>query len=264
MIDAPPPARLKRNSFAAQMRAMGEADLPATFSAGDEVYHHQRTIKHDFFAATGIYATNHGKRAILKMNRPTEFMGLPLQWLGRFLCDREVRCYQALADVPNIPAYLGKVGQTGMAHAYIEGRPLAKSMPVPDGFFDQLRELFDLMNRRGIAYVDTNKPENILLGEDGRPYLIDFQINFALHDFGDNALSRAILQRFHAADLYHLCKHKKRLRPDLLRPDEANLAKRRGWLIRTHRLLTRPYFLLRRRTIKRLEKSGHIAASGSN
>ena len=38
----------------------------------------------------------------------------------------------------------------------------------------------------------------------------------------------------------------------------------RGLLIRIHRFITKPYFLLRRRTIKRLEKSGHIAASGSN
>jgi hypothetical protein len=246
------------------MRAMGEHDLPPTIDTGGTSYGHVRTIKHDFFAATGLYQAEDGRKAILKVGRPTPFLGLPVQWIGKWLCDREVRCYEALADLPNIPPLLGRVGPTGFAHAYIEGRPLAKGMSVPDTFFPELRALLATLQERGIAYVDTNKPENILLGDDGRPYLIDFQINFALHDFGRNRIARWWLRRMHDADLYHICKHKKRLRPDQLTPEEADRAVRRGLLISLHRIITKPYFLLRRRTMKRLEKSGHIAPAGSN
>ncbi len=246
------------------MRALGEGDLPPWVMARDVIYRHVRTIKHDFFAATGLYQAEDGSRAIVKINRRTDFLGLPLEWAGRWLCNREVRCYHALADLPHVPALLGLVGTTGFIHDYIEGRPLAKGMAVPDTFFDELEQLLKTLHERGIAYGDTNKPENILLGDDGRPYLIDFQINFALHDFGRNPIARIILNRVHAADLYHLYKHKKRLRPDQLRPEEARIVQHRGILIRLHRFLTRPYFLLRRRTMKRLAKSGHIAAAGSN
>jgi hypothetical protein len=246
------------------MRALGAHDLPPHAWAAGAAFRHVRTIKHDFFAATGLYAASDGRKAIVKMNRAAPFFGLPLACIGRWLCGREVRCYEALADVPNIPPLLGRIGPTGFMHGFIEGRPLTRGMAVPDGFFDQLKALLKLLYDRGIAYVDTNKSENILLGDDGRPYLIDFQISFALHDFGRHALSRWWLARLHQADLYHLCKHKRRLRPDQLTAEEAALAQRRRPIIRLHRLLTRPYFILRRWVMKRLEKAGRIAPAGSN
>ena len=55
----------------------------------------------------------------------------------------------------------------------------------------QLHDLLREIHRRNVAYVDTNKPENILLGDDGRPYLIDFQISWDLDSLlGNNPLTR--------------------------------------------------------------------------
>ncbi|MCC6239615.1 MAG: hypothetical protein IT448_04885 [Phycisphaerales bacterium] len=256
--------RIPRGSFAASLRALGADDLPDIIDLAGQRWHHRITVKHDFFAATGFYRSEDGQLCVVKINRVTDFLGLPLQWLGKILCSREVRCYQALHDVPNIPAFLGRVGTTGFMHAFIPGQPLARGMSVPDAFFPELETLLDTLRNRGIAYVDTNKPENILLGDDGRPYLIDFQINFALHDFGNHFLSRWWLNRMHESDLYHLYKHKRRLRPDQLQPDEALRLEQRGFLIRLHRFLTRPYFHLRRRTMQRLQSGGHVAEPGSN
>ena len=86
-----------------------------------------------------------------------------------------MRIYRRLGDLPNVPEMLGLVGETGFLHAFVEGRPLEKGKPVPDGFFAELEALLREVHKRGIAYVDTNKPQNILLGDDGRPHLIDFQ-----------------------------------------------------------------------------------------
>src|SRR6185295_15141631 len=97
---------------------------------------------------------------------------------------------------------------------------LSKQHPVPDGFFAQLQALILELHRRGIAYVDTNKPENILLGDDGRPHLIDFQISWDLHDFGNWWLNRWWLHRLQREDFYHILKHKLRLRPDEMTPEE--------------------------------------------
>mgnify|MGYP001946627725 CR=1 FL=1 len=254
----------RRGSFAAAMRALGHEDLPALIVIDGQPHHRVRTVKHDFFAATGFYQDAAGRRAVVKISRKTDFFGLPMEWLGRFLCRREVRFYRELADLPNVPPVIGLIGRTGFAHCYVPGRPLAKGVNIPDTFFDELNRLMTTLHERGIAYVDTNKPENILLGNDGRPHLIDFQISLSLRDLGDHVLARWVLRKFANADRYHICKHKRRLRPDLLRPEEAEIVERRSWPIRLHRFLTRPYFVVRRRLMRRLQERGHILPAGSN
>lgn len=245
------------------LRALGRADLPAQFELDGLTFRHERTIKHDFFAATGFYLSPDGTRVVLKVGRTAEYAGLPLLWLGKWLCDREVRFYQACGDLPNVPKLLGRVGPTGFVHAYVEGRPLSKERAIPDAFFDELFALLETLHRRDIAYVDTNKPQNILQGDDGRPHLIDFQISFGLRDFGDNFVTRRILRRLQKEDVYHILKHKRKLRPDLMSDEERAAAKRVSWFIRTHRFITKPYFLIRRRTFKRLRESGQLAPEGS-
>lgn len=252
-------------SLAYALRALGRRDLPETVEVAGVSWRLTQTVKHDFYAATGFYQNDRGDRAVLKVGRVVDFAGMPLLWLGRWLCRRELRFYRKLHDLPNVPAVLGTVGQTGFLHAYVEGKPLSKTRPVPDGFFHQLKELFLELHRRGIAYVDTNKPENILQGDDGRPHLIDFQISFDGHELGGGRwlLPRLILRRLQHEDLYHFLKHKSRLRPDELSEQEKLDAQKRSWFIRAHRLLTKPYFLIRRRTFKRLRDSGQLLPEGS-
>jgi hypothetical protein len=247
------------------MRALGREDLPGEVRAEDgRVYRRTVTIKHDFFAATGFYASEDGGKAVLKMGRVASFWGVPLEWTGRVLCGREVRFYRKLADVPNVPAVLGLVGRTGFLHDYVEGRPLSKKHPVPDGFFRQLHELLAEIHRRGIAYVDTNKPENILLGDDGRPHLIDFQISWDLDSvFGDNFVTRWWLRTCQREDRYHILKHHRRLRPDEMTPEEMAESKRQSWAIKVHRVVTKPYFVVRRGIFGWLRKRGWLLAEGS-
>jgi hypothetical protein len=248
------------------MRALGKEKLPREFRLGPSTYRLERTVKHDFFAATGFYAdAQTGRRVVLKVSRTAEFAGFPLRWLGRALCLREMRFYAILADLPNVPRLLGAVGPTGFVHEFVPARPLSAAGPVPAGFFDQVGQLLLELRRRGIAYVDTNKPENILLGDDGRPHLIDFQISFDRATLGGRPawLNRLILGLLHREDLYHLLKHKRRLCPDELTNDERRRAARPSAWIRLHRFLFRPYFAIRRRTFKRLRDTGHLLPEGS-
>ena len=245
------------------MRALGRAGLPREFTLNGTTYRLLRTVKHDFFAATAFYADASGRTVVLKISRTTDFAGVPLAWLGRWLCRRETRFYNKLADLPNVPKVLGAVGPTGFVHAFVPGRPLEKDRPVPDGFFGELQQLLAELHRRGIAYVDTNKPQNILLGDDGRPHLIDFQISYDLAELGDWGLNRWWLRRLQHEDLYHLLKHKRRMRPDEMTEAEMELATRKSALIRFHRFVTRPYFHLRRRTFKRLRDTGRLLPEGS-
>jgi hypothetical protein len=245
------------------MRALGKADLPGKLELGGVQFCHVRTVKHDFFAATGFYDDQQGNRVVLKIGRVADYAGVPLKWLGQLLCRRELRFYRAMADLPNVPAILGTFADTGFIHAYVKGRPLAKGITVPDRFFDELLDLIATIHRRGIAYVDTNKSPNILLGDDGKPHLIDFQISWDLHFPGDFALNRWWLRRLQAADIYHILKHKKRLRPDELTEQELATVRNRSWLICLHRFITKPYFRLRRTTFRRLRNTGRLLPEGS-
>jgi hypothetical protein len=245
------------------LRALGEHELPATIEVGGKAYCRTDSIKHDFFAATGFYQSDDGAKAVLKMSRTADFCGVPLHWLGRWLCRREMRFYRALQELPNVPPLLGTVGQTGFVHAYAEGTPLSKDRPIPDDFFDQLRRLIEELHRRNIAYVDTNKPQNILHGYDNRPHLIDFQISYDLVDLGDTFLNRWLLRKLQHEDFYHLLKHKRSLRRDLMTEAELAESERRSVLIRIHRAIATPIRKLRRRTLKRWRDSGRLMPEGS-
>ena len=245
------------------MRALGKKNLPETLQVDGVTWRHVRTHKHDFWAVTGFYENDRGARGVLKMSRTEPFAGLSLAFIGRWLCRREVRFYRRLADLPNVPAVLGTVGTTGFLHAYVPGEPLSKERPVPDGFFEKLLTLIRELHRRDIAYVDANKPQNILLGDDGLPHLIDFQISWDLLEWGTNPLNRWWLRRLMRADVYHVLKHKKRLRPDELTDEQRKTVERRSTMIRIHRIVTMPYKRIRRTTFKRLRESGRLLPEGS-
>jgi hypothetical protein len=245
------------------MRALGKRNLPETLDLNGETWRLARTHKHDFWAVTGFYENDRGERAVLKMGRTEPFCGVPLEFIGRWLCRRELRFYARLSDLPAVPAVLGRVGPTGFLHAFAPGQPLSRERPVPDRFFDRLLDLMHELHARDIAYVDANKPENILLGDDQLPHLIDFQISADLVELGDNRLTRWFLRRLKRADVYHVLKHKKRMRPDELSEDERRIVQRRGALIRIHRIVTWPYFKVRRSTFKRLRASGRLLPEGS-
>ena len=245
------------------MRALGRAGLPDPIHVGGRDYRLVRSVKHDFFAATGFYEDAGGARVVLKISRTEEFAGVPLLWLGRWICQRELRFYRKLHDLPGIPRVLGMVGQTGFVLEYVHGYPLARNASIPDNFFDELLDLLRELHLRGLAYVDTNKTQNILVGPGGHPHLVDFQISWDLEEFGDWRLNRLWTAHLQREDLYHILKHKRRLRPDLVTAQERELAKRQSALLRFHRFILKPYFALRRRTFQRLRETGRLLPEGS-
>lgn len=240
--------------------ALGRAGLPERFEVGGRAYRLDHLVKHDFYAAVGFYDALDGDadRAVLKVARTTAFYGFPLRWLGRWLCRRETRMYRRLAGVRGVPALLGRVGPTGYAHAYVPGRPLTRGVEVPDGFFDDLDALLGELHRRELAYTDLNKPENVLLGDDGRPWLIDFQVAWDAELRWTWWWGWTSFWAFRRADHYHALKHKRRLRPDEL-TDAERVAVERGPLpVRAHRALSRPYFAVRKRLFAWLRRTGRV------
>jgi hypothetical protein len=264
----------------AWLRALGREELPATLTVEGRRYQHAKTFKHDFFAATGLYAIvdgdnppqspraglspatceggestgprGHGTstKVILKVGRRASLLGVPMDWIGRFLGRREGRLLGMAAGVEGVPRFLGIWGRTGIIHDYVEGRPLSRGDRPDDQFFSRLTEMLDQIHALDMAYVDLEKPENILLGDDGRPHLIDFQISMD----GTGWLarrwpSRKMRKVLKTADRYHLMKHWRRLRPDQLTPEQIAQSYKAPFYIAWHRAVFRPFTRMRRQIL---------------
>ena len=145
----------------------------------------------------------------------------------------------------------GVVAAHAAAHEYVQGHPLARGERVADTFFPRLSKVLGIIHARHIAVVDLNKRENILVGEDGQPHLIDFQISFRLPDRwpGNAAPARGMLRILQRADLYHLSKHIRAHRPDQVTAGELEWVTQRPWAIRLWRCISTPFQFLRRRLL---------------
>lgn len=236
-------------------------------------YARVHVFKHDFFAATGLYqavGVPDGERIVVKIYRKAALLGLPMTWTGRVQVGHESRLYQLLGDIEGVPRFCGRVGPTGFAHAYVDGHPLARDEKVDNEFFPRLSKMLDAIHTRGAAYVDLEKCENILVGADGRPWLIDFQISFHWRwRWGGGMFPVSTLRRvLQNGDRYHLLKHKRRLRPDQLTEEEKARAARVPPWVRVHRVLFRPFTLARRRVLvmlgarKTTGREGEAGAGG--
>jgi RIO-like serine/threonine protein kinase len=110
-------------------------------------------------------------------------------WLAR----HERAIYARLAGIPGVPRLHPARGDNWFAHEYVPGRTLRGAAPPP-GFFDDLERLLRQIHARGVAYADLSKKSNVIVGDDCRAYLVDFQISVV----GARWLMRE--------DLYHLQK----------------------------------------------------------
>ncbi len=253
------------------LKACGKRGLPETIPVNGRSYRLRQVYKHDFFAATARYSrdsqgdspqtdSNAPASIILKMNRESEFLGLPLAWLGEWMSRRESDNLRLLRGLAGVPHYIGRHGRCGLVYEYVAGQTLDARPPLPEDFFDQLAALVEEIHRRRIAYMDLNKRGNIIVGADGRPFLIDFQIAWHAQTglpLLDGFLG-VILRKLQKEDFYHLSKHKRRFRPDLMSQQEILSSRQVSLWVTWHRLWTRPLIQLRRKILGFLYRKGHI------
>ncbi len=247
-------------------RALGNAEPPAEIEVAGVLFKLQTIFKHDSWAATALYAA--GKRQIVcKFNRQQSIFGLPMAWLGRLLARREAWFFRTLADLPAIPATFGPVRAAGrilphaVAHEYIAGHALRPYESIPKAFLNQLDEIVAELHRRGIAYMDLHKRENVIRGDDGLPYLLDFQVSLYISPRTWFLPLRWLLAALQNGDRYSLMKHRVHYFP--LETDHEATNAARPWWIRLHRLIAVPFRTFRRALLVRLGIRKGIGAAQS-
>jgi len=226
-----------------------------TISIRGEVHRLKEIFKHDSWAATALYENDMGTRRIVKLHRQSPLFGLPMKWVGRITAGNERAILERLKGLPGIPSLSGPIEidgtqvPNGVARDFVAGHPLRSKETLADDFFPELLRLLDGMHGRKVAYVDLHKRENIIVGESGLPYLIDFQISLSWPRWMP---AGPLFRIFTRSDDYHLMKHWARCRPDQCGIDSETLQKSLPWWIRAHRLVARPIRELRRRLLVRI------------
>ncbi|MHC4758810.1 MAG: protein kinase family protein, partial [Planctomycetota bacterium] len=212
--------------------ACGDNQIPTEIKVDGHRHVLDEILKHDFFAATALYITKpsqngYRSKVILKLGRQQHFFGIPLLWLGQMLRDHELSILRILSSLEQVPHPLTEYGSNGFVYEYIEGHTLQEKQTLPDNFFDNLSELLKKIHQKSVAYLDMNKRSNIIIGSDGRPYLIDFQISiyFEPRPWLLKSFNYWLRQVFQDADLYHLFKHKRKLSPHQLKPEEQLISR---------------------------------------
>ncbi len=230
-----------------------------------------RVFKHDFWAATCLYETDNPAvkfpKLVIKFGRSHPFIGLPLRWVGEMLADHEQAIYARLAGVAGVPSWGGRLSEICYAIEYVQAVPLDHLDKPPAGFFDKLREIFDAVHARGVAYGDANKKSNILVTQAGLPVLIDYQISLRTRDdlpWPFRQIARRCVNYLIGKDIYHLYKHKRRLAKDELTPEEEELSRSRSGLHLLHRKLTKPYRSLRRGFLKKQFEKGQLLSPSAD
>lgn len=245
-------------------------DLPGRIECLGERYALEKVLKHDFIAATAIYGTisasaDGPRRLVCKINRRMPFGLVPLGWLGRLVTHSEVCNLRRCAGIAEVPVVLARLGPNTYVYEYIEGKTLGERPALPADFFDRLAAAVRQIHARNLIHFDLHKPGNILVGTDGRPHVIDFQISMHIGDrlLVSKRLSACLRRRLQAYDIYHVYKHKRRLQPELLAEDEERLSRNNNLPLRIHRAVARPYKRIRRACLRYLYARGILGGAGN-
>jgi len=147
--------------------------------------------------------------------------------VGPILIRRERGALLRLTGVQGVPRLIRAVDRHALLIEHVDGAPV-RSVPqgsLPQQFFVQLEDLIRRMHQAGVAHCDLRTGGNIMIGGDGRPYIIDFA-SCVFRGRGLNPFIRWLFGQFQRGDLHAVLLLKKRASPDLLTPeDKAALAR---------------------------------------
>jgi len=205
----------------------------------------RREFKNDFFART-LLVEAEGRALVLKVSRWGSGLIPFLRPFEEYASRRERRALEALDGVPGIPRLHPARGRNFLLREFIPGATLAERRDEGEPFLDRLEAVVRRAHARGVAGLDLSKRENVVVGDDGEPYLVDFQISLVR---GAGRIRGRLFRHLADLDLYHLRKRRLHLRRSEKRSQADRDAENGApWSVRWHRrLLRKPWLAIVRR-----------------
>jgi len=161
-----------------------------------------------------------GTRVVIKDFTPNGFFFRNI--IGRFLIWREAKAYRKMRGLRGIPKFYRIINGLAIVVQEIQGKPLERVKEghlLPDGFIDTLKRLIDEVHKRGIAHCDLKRAGNIILGNDGMPYIIDWGASIFDSEFR-LPLLKAVYRRFVLDDNMAIVKLKLRYARDTITDED--------------------------------------------
>ncbi len=144
--------------------------------------------------------------------------------IGLWLIQNEWRVYSRLIGIEGIPNAVERIDRFAFAIEYIPGSPIRRGEDLPSSFFADLGKALREVHSRGVVHLDLRHKGNILISENGRPFIIDFNSSFS---FGEKGFFRRFLfPALRWVDYGGLLKLKERVSPSLMTPEELSFLKR--------------------------------------
>ena len=160
-----------------------------------------RELKRDVFGRVELVRLGADQLAIRRVacGSPVPMSGL----VARVLLARELRALERLEGLEGVPRVLeSRRGE--LLRSFQAGVALSATDELALDFFERLAELVHEVHARGVCHNDLHKEQNVIVGLDGRPALVDFQLASS-HRLGSRVqISRA------REDLRHVEKHRRR------------------------------------------------------
>lgn len=169
---------------------------------------------------------------------------LVFHWLCRWAVRRELKVHRLLEGVRGIPELVEVLDENRYLIEFVRGRSLAEvsNSPLGPEFFERLSRVVRSIHERGVAHGDLRN-KNILVREDGEPYLIDFSTAWWSFPFWRKPLFLLCKQ----LDQRRLAKSKSRLAPEALTEEEVHLLHREPWYLRVGHLYRHGLYRLLRK-----------------
>lgn len=120
-----------------------------------------------------------------------------LGFVWRYALGREHRVYMRLAAVPGVPRSHGLIDNRHLVLDYIPGSSLRDhDAPLRDRerFFAELLTSIEAMHAAGVAHGDLKRKDNVVVGPDERPYIIDFGIARLRHGVRAGVIFKLVAQ----------------------------------------------------------------------
>jgi predicted Ser/Thr protein kinase len=163
-----------------------------------------------------------GRTLMIKDVREKRFF--PRWTLGLWLIQKEWKIYSQLAGIEGIPKAVERIDRFAFAMEFIPGRPIQRGESLPSSFFEDLEQVLREIHSKGVFHLDLRHKGNVLVSENGKPFLIDFNSSFS---FGRNGLLYRFLSSFLKwVDYGGLLKLKERVSPSLMTGEELSFLRR--------------------------------------
>jgi predicted Ser/Thr protein kinase len=157
-----------------------------------------------------------GRTLMVKDVREKPFI---FRWtLGLWLIRKEWKIYLRLKGIQGIPDGVVRIDRFAFAMEFVEGRPIERQETLAPAFFPDLERMLKEIHGRGVVHLDLRHKGNILVSEEGKPYLIDFNSSISFREKG--FLRRFLFPLLRWVDYGGFLKLKERVSLSLLTPEE--------------------------------------------